>query len=75
MAYRIFYDEKIPVSAGNGRDEDAPRTEIFDTEQEALQRARELIEEGDWHAVAVSDDSGELLGGIRLQLKLGFTAE
>jgi len=75
MAYRIFYDAKIPVFAGNMRCEDAPRTEIFDTEQEALQRARELIEEGDWHAVAVSDDSGELLGGIRLQLKLGFTAE
>jgi hypothetical protein len=75
MAYRISYDEKIPVCVDNWRDEDAPRTEFFETEQEALQRARELIEEGNWHAVAVSDDSGEVLGGIRLQLKLVFMAE
>ena len=75
MTYRISYDDKAPVSMRNRRGEDAVRTETFETEQEALSRARELIEEGDYHAVAVCGDSGEALGGIRLQLKLGFTAE
>src|SRR5436190_1265958 len=55
--------------------EDASRTETFDTEPEALIRARELIEDGDCYAVAIRDDSGEVLGGIRLQLKLGLAAE
>jgi hypothetical protein len=75
MAYRISYEEKMAIAASDRRMEDAPRTESFETEQEALKRARELIEEGDYDAVAVCDDSGEVLGGIRLQLKLGFTAE
>lgn len=75
MAYRISYEEKTAIAASDWRMEDAPRTETFETEQEALKRARELLEAGDYDAVAVCDDSGEVLGGIRLQLKLGFTAE
>jgi hypothetical protein len=75
MAYRISYDDKLPNSATNRRPEDASRMETFDTEQEALIRARELIEDGDCYAVAICDDSGEVLGGIRLQLKLGLAAE
>jgi hypothetical protein len=75
MAYRISYDRKAAVSAGNWRIDDAPESETFETEQEALKRARELIEEGDHEAVAVRDDAGEVLGGVRLHLKLGFAAE
>ncbi|MBV9017955.1 MAG: hypothetical protein JO058_20080 [Alphaproteobacteria bacterium] len=48
---------------------------MFETEHEALNRARDLIERGEVHAVAVFDDCGNMLGGVRLQLKLGFTAE
>ena len=75
MAYWISYDDKVLASVGNSRRDDASRTEIFATEQEALSRARELSEEGDCQAIAVCDDAGEVIGGIRLQLKLGFTAE
>lgn len=75
MAYRISYDDNATISDKNWRNEDPPGMETFETEQEALSRARELLEEGDCHAVAVCDDAGEVLGGIRLQLKLGFTAE
>ena len=75
MAYRISYDDKLPNAATNRRPEDASRTETFDTEQEALIRARELIEDGDCNAVAICDDSGEVLCGIRLQLKLGLAVE
>jgi hypothetical protein len=67
------YDDKLPAT--NRRPEDASRTETFDTEPEALIRARELIEDGDCYAVAISDDSGEVLGGIRLQLKLGLSSD
>jgi len=47
------------------------RTEYFRTEHEALKRARELIEGGDHHAVSLCDNSGRVMAGIRLQLKLG----
>lgn len=68
MAYRISYEDKVVVSA-------APRIETFDTEKEALKRARELLDENSCQTVAVHDDAGEVLGGIRLQLKLGFTSD
>jgi hypothetical protein len=52
----------------------AVRTETFRTEHEALKRARELFDR-DYHAVAVYANSGKVLGGVRLQLKLGFSGE
>jgi hypothetical protein len=71
MTYRISYEGGVPISWPNTS---AVRTEMFRTEQEALKRARELLD-GDYHAVAVHDDSGKVLGGVRLQLKVGFTGE
>ena len=38
---------------------------------EALQRPRQLIDDGDRHAVTLCDSSGSVLAGILLQLKLG----
>ena len=73
MAYRISYEDTS--SATDQRGKGASRTETFNTEQEALIRARELIEDGDCNAVAICDDSGEVLCGIRLQLKLGLSFE
>jgi hypothetical protein len=73
MASRISCDDKLAVRYRSG--EEAPQIETFETEPEALGRARELLEQGDCHAVAVLDEAGDVLGGIRLQLKLGFTAE
>ena len=73
MSYRISYYDAIPPSLRKWRAQDGARTETFQTEREALNRARELLDEGEVHAVEVADDSGIVLGGIRLQLKLGFT--
>jgi hypothetical protein len=69
MVYRICYDDG-PVSGARDQDP-VQRTEYFRTEFEALKRARQLIEDGDHHGVAVHDDSGNILTGILLQLKLG----
>ncbi len=51
------------------------QVERFSTEHEALTRARELLDTDDSRAVAISDAAGNLLGGVRLQLKLGFLCE
>ncbi|HEV8032367.1 MAG TPA: hypothetical protein VGP42_15250 [Stellaceae bacterium] len=75
MAYRISYEDNATIADKQWRNDNPTGIETFETEQEALKRARELIEEGACRAVAVCDDSGEVLGGIRLQLKLGFTVE
>ena len=75
MTYRISYYDTLPASLKKWRNQDSDCTEIFETERDALKRARELLEDGEVHAVAIADDFGNVLGGVRLQLKLGFTAE
>jgi hypothetical protein len=67
MTYRISY-EQIAAPAASGR---AQRIESLRTEHEALRRARDLLDSGDHGAIAVHDDAGGVLAGIRLQLKLG----
>jgi hypothetical protein len=75
MSYRVFY-EKRPSSVNlNRRAIDATRTEEFGTEQEALGRTRELLEKDEHDGVLVCDGSGNILCGVRLQLKLGYTVE
>jgi hypothetical protein len=71
MTYRISYDDGLAATTGAGGHEGVTRTEYFRTEYEALQRARQLIEDGDHHAVSLCDSSGSVLAGIRLQLMLG----
>ena len=73
MNYRISYYDTTLHSLKKWRDQDGECTETFATEHEALRRARELLEEGEVHGIVVTDDCGTALGGIRLQLKLGFT--
>jgi hypothetical protein len=74
MSYRIVYSDAA-VAAGPERQEDAAQTEEFGTENEALVRARELLEDGDHHTVSVCDSAGNVICGVRLQLKLGFSGE
>jgi hypothetical protein len=64
MSYRIMYSE-TPETRGQGRIEEFP------AEHEALERARELLETGEHHGVALRDHRGNELYGVRLQLKLG----
>jgi hypothetical protein len=71
MTYRISYDDGLAATTGAGGHEEVTRTEYFRTEYEALQRARQLLDDGDHHAVSLCDSSGSVLAGIRLQLKLG----
>jgi hypothetical protein len=64
MTYQICYD--------NGREASAKRTEEYPTEREALGRVRELIEADEHGGISVRDSGGNILCGVRLQLKLGF---
>lgn len=73
MTYRISYEDGWAAATG-ARHEPVTQTEYFRTEHEALNRAHELLDSGVHHAVAVHDDSGNMLAGIRLQLKLGASA-
>ena len=71
MTYRVSYDDSLVALAGARGQLRVTRSEYFRTEYEALQRARQLIEDGDCYAVSLRDSSGVVLTGILLQLKLG----
>jgi hypothetical protein len=75
MIYRVSYDVGLRTAPENGRELDAVKVEEFSTEYEAFGRARELLEDGDHGRVSVRDVSGNVLCGVRLQLKLGFFGE
>ena len=75
MTYRIVYNE-IPMPRAAIRPRRTVSTEEYATEHQALGRARELLETGEHHGVAVRDHSGNELCGVRLQLRLGgFTGD
>ena len=71
MTYQISYDDGLAAMAGSHGPDRVKRTEYFRTEYEALQRARQLLDDGDHHAVTLCDSSGSVVTGILLQLKLG----
>jgi hypothetical protein len=75
MTYSISYDDGLAVVSKERREEGLTRIETFLTEQEALKRAFRLLDDGMHHAISVCDSSGNVLCGVRLQLKLGFSAE
>ena len=73
MTYRITY---VDTSSSPTREQRvAERTEYYTSWQAALARARELLERVDCHRVLVSDGVREPIGGVCLQLKVGFTTE
>ena len=62
--------------AGRDREfDELVQSERFSTEHEALMRARELLEEDLSTVVAVCDREGNLLSGVRLQLRLGYACD
>ena len=75
MTYSISYDAGWPSATKERREEGLTRIETFMTEQEALNRACRLLDDGEHHAISVCDSSGNVLCGVRLQLKLGFSTE
>jgi len=72
MSYQVRYDCNVMVPQPRRRDEVAATIEEYQTEKAALGRVRELLEDGDHNAISVRDDRGEVLCGVRLQLKLGW---
>lgn len=72
MSYRVLYGDAAAMASRDRHLDERVRSERFSTEHEALMRARELIEEDVSTAVVVSDRVGNLLSGVRLQLKLGY---
>jgi len=62
--YAVCHAQPVCKSDGNLR--------YFETEHEALNRARQLFEEDETIAVAICDAAGNQLAGVRLQLKLGY---
>jgi hypothetical protein len=72
MMYRISYHDGLAAAADAAYLEVVTRTEYFRTESEALNRARQLLEDGDHHGIALHDGSGSVLTGIRLELRLGM---
>lgn len=75
MSYSISYDDGLASLTKGRREAGLTRIETFLTEDEALNRAFRLLDEGTHHAISVCDSSGNVLCGVRLQLKLGFSTE
>jgi hypothetical protein len=74
MTYRICYDDGLAASTGVRDHEGLTRTEYFHTEYEALDRARQLLDDDDHYAVSLRDSSGRVVAGILLLLKLGASS-
>jgi hypothetical protein len=75
MSYRVYYGDVVAVASRDAHLDERVRSERFSTEHEALQRARELLEQDLGTAVAIHDAAGNRLSGLRLQLKLGYCCE
>jgi hypothetical protein len=75
MTYRISYIDTSSSPTREQRVTEMVRTEDYTSEQAALVRARELLERVDCHRVLVSDGVREPIGGVCLQLRVGFTSE
>lgn len=73
MTYRVYYGDGLAMSRRDRHLDERVQVERFSTEHEALKRAREIIEEDASIVVAIGDATGNLLGGVRLQLKLGYS--
>jgi len=72
MSYRVIYKETpLPRATPARRQATMSSSEEFATEHQALGRARELLETGQHHSVAMHDHSGNELSGVRLQWRLG----
>jgi hypothetical protein len=75
MTYQLFYGDALAMANHDRHLDVRVCREQFSTEHEALTRARELVAEDAAVAVAIRDGGGNLLSGVRLQLKLGFCCE
>jgi len=75
MPYDVYYGDPVAMSNRDHHLDHRVSTEQFSTEFEALNRAREILEEDDCTAISIRDGNGNHLTGLRLQLKLGFLCD
>ena len=75
MTYHVLYGDAAAMASRERHLDERVRSERFSTEHEALMRARELLEEDVSTVVAVGDRAGNLLSGVRLQLRLGYACD
>jgi hypothetical protein len=75
MTYSVLYGDAAAMASRDRHLDERVQLERFSTEHEALTRARELLEEDVSTVVAVCDRAGNLLSGVRLQLRLGYTCD
>jgi hypothetical protein len=75
MTYRISYIDTSPTLPKEEWPEGMARSEDYPTEPVALARARELLDNIHCHRILMSDGTGEPVGGVCLQVKLGLTGE
>jgi len=71
VSYRVVYGDPVAMLRQDRYLDEGVRMERFSTEHEALNRARELLDEDT--VVVVHDDAGNQLSGVRLQLRLGYS--
>jgi len=72
MTYRVLHGDALAMSSRDRHLDDRAQVERFSTEHEALNRARQLLDDDETIAVAICDAEGNQLAGVRLQLKLGY---
>lgn len=75
MTYQVSYLDMSAAFARERSIEPASRIERFLSETAAMARARELLDNIDYENVAVHPDRGEIVTGVRLQLRLGLSVE
>jgi hypothetical protein len=74
MGYQLYYGDALAMEERDRHLDRRVHREGFSTEHEALNRARELLEEDFGTVVAIHDGAGNQLSGVRLQLRLGYAA-
>jgi len=73
MTFQLFYGDAVCISNRDRHVDERVRNKRFSTEQEALNRARELLDADFSTVVAIRDAAGNQLSGVRLQLRLGYS--
>ena len=73
MTYQLFYGDAAAMLQRDRHLDERVRGERFSTEHEALNRARELLDQDFSTAVAILDAAGNEVAGVSLQLRLGYS--
>ena len=69
MTYRLHYGDPLSMLRSDRHLDEGVGTEHFSTEHEALNRARQILDQDYTKVVIVRDDAGNEVSGVRLQLR------